>query len=214
MQVRDSFSRQPMPTTQRGDFRRTSPSDVPCLPPPAAAPREFTPPPLGGATAVACALSKAYACRQCGYESAVESVMRRHVMAHFQYRPYACPHCARWAAVKAYPVRQHMIARHPGLSATPAYLRDEASERRVTAGYRRADAVDHQTTTSSAAAAAAASAVLTESKVKREGTPSARVLVRTTGPAGHGASRARGQQGTGPFGELYFCFDVAFIRDF
>ena len=55
-----------------------------------------------------------YKCRHCSMATEGQTIIRHHVMVHLDYKPYSCPYCETFRAVKSYPVKLHIQKTHQG----------------------------------------------------------------------------------------------------
>ena len=78
-----------------------------------------------------------FECNTCPYASPKWTLMRRHVMAHFGYRPYHCAYCEKMKSVRGSPVRLHIQSMHAGKPPNVVYRPDVAMDAKVLAGFSR-----------------------------------------------------------------------------
>ena len=91
----------------------------------------------GGVTRKKSKDEECFECNSCPYTSPKWTLMRRHVMAHFGYRPYHCAYCDKMKSVRGSPVRLHIQAMHAGKQTNVVYRPDVAMDEKVLAGFSR-----------------------------------------------------------------------------
>ena len=78
-----------------------------------------------------------YQCKLCSYKSNKMTVMRHHVMSHLRYHPYVCPYCNVAKSVKSFPVKKHVLAKHPGKEVKAMHCVDKDIEKKICNSYFR-----------------------------------------------------------------------------
>ena len=76
-----------------------------------------------------------YQCSLCAYKSNKMTVMRHHVMSHLRYHPYVCPYCNVAKSVKSFPVKKHVLAKHPGMEVKALHCVDKDIEKKISDSY-------------------------------------------------------------------------------
>lgn len=76
-----------------------------------------------------------YQCRLCTYKSNKMTVMRHHIMSHLRYHPYICPYCDVARSVKSFPIKKHVMAKHPGKEVRSLHCINEEVEKKIANSY-------------------------------------------------------------------------------
>ena len=75
-------------------------------------------------------------CKHCSFKSKNSTIIRHHVMAHLQYKPYSCGYCSM-QTIRPYDVKTHSIKMHPGNPPRTIHRKDDEMEELVKQGFDR-----------------------------------------------------------------------------